>query len=614
MAKKNKKSSKTKVKKKKQKLGAKMPKSKQKKVKRKPDRSSSSNSKKLKPKQSASKKVRTKRHISKKKKSRPVPRAKKSVSEVDESIEMYKAALEEVKPTPPPSVSITPLEMKVEEEEKVLKKSFFQGSKLAPLSTYFFSTLICVAALAFMFGSIETFGFYLVFGIFLWWWAHQMHKGQHALAKTVPALGSIIIFLYAFYWIFDDLLSLFVCIIYALCFLIACILYFYHGKSEFSGEIHRSFSRTFLVILYSHIIAFTAASLVAYVLPWLVLGDSFVGMMFLLSVWFLPALLVYFFLTKFLYLRFFDRKHIKRDIQKGLAHSLVYVVVFIKIILLAYFLTAVQLIISEKQGYDDSFNRITAELESVKQDIGATPAFAGAPVLGELEVAKDVVMIADQTEEDAAALKQRIEVSSRRYSSYVSDSYFTELSSNRFEVSRVTIITEGISETKDDLIREYSRVNSQMMVNLFDDGTRSIGDHRDSLSGYLIDNYSPYREPTSFAILRQRTHDSFDSYSGLVEDGQLLEFNLGYRPEMSLLKPGRSRFSRQFYNVIYHTIIFRDLMVFVFNTITLNVEETIDPYAVGSLYHPVPEESLLSSVLRYRVVKANLDAALASGG
>ncbi|HII72133.1 TPA: hypothetical protein HA265_05245 [Candidatus Woesearchaeota archaeon] len=83
---------------------------------------------------------------------------------------------------------------------------------------------------------------------------------------------------------------------------------------------------------------------------------------------------------------------------------------------------------------------------------------------------------------------------------------------------------------------------------------------------------------------------------------------------MSLLKPGRSRFSRQFYNVIYHTIIFRDLMVFVFNTITLNVEETIDPYAMGSLYHPVPEESLLSSVLRYRVVKANLDAALASGG
>jgi hypothetical protein len=539
-----------------------------------------------------------------KKKQKPLSVFEKELKKVDAEINRFKTAVGKGKALPPSkAISTKEVEKLLKKEERFLIGSLFVHKKIALLGLYFISTIICTALLAFLFGTITTFVFYLAFGIFLWWWSHQFHQKIPHPFKTVFSLGILIVFLYFFYVVFNDLLSLIVCIIYALSFVVAGVLYFYHTKNKLLEKIHQSFPRTFLVVFYSHIIALTAASLVAYLLPKVILSDSFVSILFLLFVWLTPVLFVYFFLTKFLYLRFFDRVHIKRDVSKGLAHSAVYTAAFVLVIILAYFLTAVQLVTIERSSYDSSFDDVFTTISNIGYELPE----AG---LGDLKVSQDVFDISKQLLDEGIEEKKRLMDLRISLEDYLSDNYFTIISHNRLAVSSIALSASEIDEVKSDLIREHNRLEEMKKEGLFDDGTTSLEEHLFLLVGNVNDEYEPYTEPVEFAMLRRRISGSLNSYSGLVSDRRLLEFNLVYHPEMSILEPGKSRFSKQFHDMVYHTVVFRDMMLFVFNTIVLNVEETLDPYPVKSLYYTA-DESLSSSVLRYRVLKSNNDATLA---
>jgi hypothetical protein len=450
-----------------------------------------------------------------------------------------------------------------------------------------------MAVIAFLFGSWKTFLFYVAFGIFLWWWSHRFHLAKARILKTFITLGILVPVLYFFYWVFNDLLSLLVCVFYALSFVIAGVLYFYHVKRELAGVIHRSFSRTFLVIFYSHMIALAAASLLAYLLPKVLIHDSFVGIIDLILAWVFPTLLLYFFLTKFLYLKFFDSVHIRRDILQGLAHGAAYALIFIILLVLAYVLTAIQFAGMERASYETEFTHITTRLSNVDFDLSMAASGTSKNFLG-FEITGDVLSLADNSIQDVAAVNEEL-TRSFSFGDYMSDNYCTLLVANRVEVSKAASEEYGINEVKSDLIREYRRVRWFEREGLYDDSTTTIEAHLASLSAYLDGNYVPYVEPYRFALLRDKISSSADSYSALLEDGDLLDFNLVYRPEMSVLAEGDSRFSRAFYDVVYHTRVFRDFMVLVFNSITLQVEDTLEPY---------------SKVLRYRVLRSNIEATL----
>jgi hypothetical protein len=539
----------------------------------------------------------------------------KELDKLDADIQRYKTgigmpgrAVPTPKPKTPKVISATRLERAVEEEVKSLRKPFWEGKDLGSLSFYFISFLICVAVLAFLFGSVPSFVFYLAFGIFLWWWSHTFHTTQAGTLKSFFSLGFVVVLLYVSYWFFDDLFSILVFIIYALSFLISGVLYFYHVQRNLAGEIHRSFPRTFLVMFYSHIMAFTAASAVAYLLPELLLSDSFISIPFLLFAWLLPVLLVYFFLTKFLYLRFFDRVHIKRDLSKGLVHGAIYAILFILVLLFAYVLTAMQFVVEERAGYDDTFSTVFTTLHNVKSDIKAVPFQYDTTELLEFKVTKDVIALSEQSTKEATELKDRLGKTSVASGDYLSDNYFTMLSHDRLAVSSMAVLASEVDELNDDLLREYRRMKRFQAEGVFDDGTKSLEEHGSVVKRYAKDAYTPYSEPYQLTMLRTRISRYLNSYSGLVEDGELLEFNIAYLPEASILKPGESRFSKRFYEIAHHTVLFRDLMLFMFNTMAFHVEETLDPYAVSSLYYAAAEESLPSSVLRYRVIKSNIDA------
>ncbi len=521
---------------------------------------------------------------------------------VEAEISRYKRALTSRKVVAPVSVVAA---SEVKDDFNFFERSFEQARDMYSLSFYFVSALICVALLAFLFGTVKTFIFYSIFGMFLWWWTHRFHVSRMHILKPFLSLGSLSIFLYFFYLAFNDLLSLLVCVMYAMSFVIAGVLYLYHTKNDFQGEIHRSFPRTFLVMFYSHIIALTAASIIAYSLPPLLFWDSFVSLMFLMLVWLFPVLLVYFFFTKFLYLRFFDRVHIKRDALKGLAHGAGYAGVFVALMLLVYLLSAIQLTGMERVRYASAFEQGAISLSESKLSI--YDAF-GEDFLG-FGVAKDVMGMTDEAMADIAVNQDMVK-SRFSFSDYVSDDYFTMLAGNRRLVMSSVSSASSVAEIGADVVREYGRMKIYIAQGVFDDGTRDLEDHDAVLKAYLSAYYAPYSEPPHFSALRQRLDGNQDSYASLFADGQVLEFNLAYHPDMRMFVSGDSRFSKRIHWMLYHTRIFRDLMLFVLDSVLLQVDEVIEPYPVRLLHEAGADEYLPSNVLRNRVIKANFDATI----
>ncbi|MBN1544127.1 hypothetical protein JW898_01545 [Candidatus Woesearchaeota archaeon] len=538
--------------------------------------------------------------------------------DVEAEISRYKRDLE-IPPeeiAPVPVVSAAKLEKKVEEEAGVFRKSaMFSGGRLTGkghMFFYFISSLICVAVLAFLFGSWDSFVFYLAFGMFLWWWSHQFHLSRSGVLKPFISLGALVILLYISHWFFNGLLGILMTVLYALSFVIAGVLYFYHFKRELSEEIHRSFPHTFLVMFYTHVIAFTVASVVAFLMPKIILSDSFVSVTYLILTWLLPSLIVYFFLTKFLYISFFDRGHAGRDVKKGLAHAAIYSAVFIVLMVLAYLLTAMQFAVVERSGYDDAFSGVFTQLQNVKPEIDKVQFDYGDVELVTFPVSQELIGMADELNRNATALKAHLDRSSLSAGDYLSDNYFTVLAQDRLSLAGVSLAAEEVNDVKSSLVREYGRLRRFEAEGRFDDGTSGIEQHASALSAYVSAAMSLYSEPYDVRLVKERLVSSHDSYSGLLGDGELIGLAVASDPGLAVLLPGISRFSRSFYDVLYHTVVFRDLVLLVSETAVLQVDEFLMPSVVKGLYLSAPDEPLKSRVIRHRIVKSDIDATLAS--
>lgn len=548
--------------------------------------------------------------------------AAKDQSIIDEELKRLNSEISKFKRdvVSPPSdskrvdvVSTLKLEKAIEKEIVFVESSLKPSSKKGHLAFYFISSLICVAVLAYLFGSMVTFVFYSVFCLVLWWWARQFHTKSHSFLKSFFVLGSVVVFLYLAYWLFSDLMSILLCVLYALSFFIAGLLFFYHSRRELSEEVHKSFARTFMVVFCSHVIAFTAASALAYTLPLFLLSDSFVSMTFLMLAWLFPCLLLYFFLDKFLYLRFFDRKHIRRDVLKGVGHGVAYSVIFIAMLVLAYMLTAMQFAITERGSYDSAFTDVFTKLQNVKYGIDTVALADDTPELIGLRVSQDVISMSDTSFVEAVALKSKLSKTSISVYDYFSDNYFTIISRNRLALNRVQLNASAVDEAKSDLLRQYAKLKQQEAQGSFDDSTTSLESHYLSLVEDVTATRVPYVEPYDIVQLRKRMAGP-NSYSALMGDGSLVDFVMANNPEFSMLGGGSSRFGKSSYDVLYHTVAFRDMMLFAFESTLMNVREVFNPYTVRVLARAYPDEALKSKVLRYRIVLSDQEALISVMG
>ncbi len=540
----------------------------------------------------------------------------KPKSEIDSHIEMLEAEIKRFKKDVDSDRKVAPVsvvsaskvakiekevEHEVKDEVKFFEESFGSAKDTYSLSFYFAVSLVCVAWLSYLFGSIASMVFYIFFSLFIWHVAERHHRSGSGAFHQFMAFGFIVPFLYLFHYIFNDALSLIMCITYSLSFVVSGLLYFYHTRRELSEEIHKSFPRTFLVTLYAHMIAGAFAYGLLYFIPEFIFQDNFVSVIFLILAWIFPAIFVYFFMTRFLYLRFFDRKHVVKDMVKGLAHGAIYSVVLIVLIVLAYILTAMQLVMMERQVTEEGFISLYKTLSNVEPEISA----AMGDNLAVYRVAQEAIELSNRELLNATEQKTNI-ILSLSMSDYIDDNYFTVLVKNRLLLHSLSSSASGVDELKSDILREYGRLMKSIESGVFDDGSTNIDEYNMNLK-YAVEGISLPPLPPHVLQLQSRFSASFNSYSGLLGDDQLLEFNIAYYPEFSVFRKGTSRFMTNFARTLEHTVLFRDFMSISFSGVVDAMSGVLHPYPVSAVSGSA-EEVALGSVLRYRVLKSNYDA------
>ncbi|MBW2968483.1 hypothetical protein KY362_08435 [Candidatus Woesearchaeota archaeon] len=517
-------------------------------------------------------------------------------------IKVEEAALlsKDIKTTPRPAYSMH------EVDADRLKQGITEASR--GTAAYVLTILLSAGILAYLFGSAETYVAYVLCGVVLWKFIHQHHESRSHILHSFFSTGVMIIPLYLLYFLFNDLFGLVVCVLYAMSFVIAGLLYIFHTKRGHKEELHVSFPKTLLAMIYSHFLAAALASSMAYILMTTLLTDSFKSVFTISATIIFPTLLVYFFLTKFLYLRFFDRVHVKREVLKGLKHGAAYAALFVVCIIFAYMLTAVQLTTSAKADYRNIMDDVVLNFPNIRADIAQTAFDHGTTELSDTKTARDMIAETDRIKRQANDLKRQTDTLSFSLYDYISDTYMTKLTETELEVKQAHLLAKNAEEAKDDLLREYEKVSQMKAEARYDDGSTSMSEHHTNLNIY-VSGYVPYEPLPEVRYLREKIESGTDSYTSLLSDEMLFDFALVYSPETRRLLPGKSRFSRAAHELLQHTKLFRDFMILVFESSASEAQEIAHPSMTEALYNGrSADETMMSQILRYRIIKSNIEA------
>ncbi|MFC1723704.1 hypothetical protein ACFL0V_06185, partial [Nanoarchaeota archaeon] len=453
---------------------------------------------------------------------------------------------------------------------------------------------LSIAVLAHYLGFPTSFFVHLIFGGFLLWLTHHMHKNKkYGLALRVFWTGIMILPLYWIYLWLDDFMSLSIIVLYAIAFIISIALYFHHTSREIERELHQSYARTFMVVWYSHLVAYAAAVLAAYFLGGALVGEAFISMMYLMFMWAIPPFFVYFYLNKLLYLRFFDPVHYKADSLKALKHGLAYTGMFIACLALIYLLTAVHATIQERDNSLVKIDEAIIDLRNISVKIEAQDEYGD--ITG-LEVTQELL---DETDKLIQTLESRKSVVTQSFGiwDYLSDKYFEVLTRKRLGLTFLLLNKDDVIEMTDDLLRYHNRTEE---VN-----------NTQALKQFVDANYQPYAESESLKEVKKHYYDNKNEYSYFMRDDAIYTFALsrGYHSGIGIFAPGNSRFSKRMYHLTSHLLLFRDLMLFSFEYITYNSRDTTNPEVLDNLYYNRDaRESEQSKTVRYMILYKNYKA------
>lgn len=475
--------------------------------------------------------------------------------------------------------------------------------KTAFLWWYFIIYALGLGVLYYLGGTWQTLVAALVFSIILEL-ACSNHSPRLHHIHSFTFLGLMILVLYAGVIYFNDVMSILLAAVYALSFVVAAALYFYHRDKEFAEDLHKSFPRTFAVVFYSHVIALSVALALAWLLPQVLVGDSFVTVAFLLCAWVLPCVFAYFFLTKFLYLRFFDPVHVLRDLWRAFIKGFCYSILLLLVFGGAYLLTAMQLTMFETAGHQSSVESAIGKAGKVMFELSEPDISAD---LRDSEVSREVQVFSSSLIDE---LKSKKDVVGSRYftvEDYISDAYFGKLLSDLFLVSYLNSYSDDAVSVKDDLFREYSRLEAEKLAG-FADGSSDSSAHLTVLKDYVLSHYEPYSQSAELSALEQDAAAMAGSYAGLVESSGIATLATDASGDMMLFDAD-SRLGASVYSVLRHTVLFRDVLLFTLRNDIFVAREISNPSVVDELYYDWDvQESETSKIIRFRILKSEYDA------
>jgi hypothetical protein len=472
------------------------------------------------------------------------------------------------------------------EEQKIEKGISFA---FGPSELHVTAFVACIIILGFIFNSLGII-FYSVLTAGVLLFAHFM-KQHHRPHDVITILGIFFLPLAFTLMAFQETLVYVLVVVYILSLISTVIIYYYHKKAH-------SLLKVMWQVTYSKMVALTLALVVACALP-LVFPAVFFSVIELIFFYVLPVVFVFFLASKFFYLYFFDRKHIRHDLALSLRHTLIYSLVFVVMLMCIYSLFAVSFYNSQKQKFDDQLDTSLVLVSEMEDSVKRLPAD-----IYFLPVTKDALSFAGMLHDNVSGLKRGSLDRLVSLSDILDDSYVSELEDDTANTLRLVLWDAELASLKMNIVRKHDAVNAVIeSKGSFSDGSTTLDGHVRMLKDYAEANFVPYSMEPDIQDFFSKLNDagmSYDDFGGF-------SYLFAAKPEMAgdfgYVYNSGSIFGRQMSVVTRHMSIYRDIAQLILDIQMFVRLEELSPSSVEHLYANRAGDTVpLSMAIRYEIL------------
>ena len=546
--------------------------------------------------------VRTKAHkVSNSRKKTAASRKKKPVVAKAKAQKVKKSEKASVRKTKPKQIKAKSRKTKssgikgfyepvaVREEQKVQREieeeiRYLLTPQEIPVVLFVCSLII----LAFLLNSISLI-FYTVTTLFVLWISHFFHKHKHRPHDVLAILGIFFLPLIAALIMYRDLLMWFLMFVYLLSALSTLLIYYYHGKKHSPLEIMWQTT-------YSKVVALTAGALLVSLVPF-VLPESFVSITELILVYVFPIVLTVFFISKFLYIYYFEHKHIKNDLWISIRYAVIYALAFVIILCASYALISVQLNNANTQHFQRSIDMALVDSSKIDKVFDNLPE-----EVRNLQVTHEVISFNKQMFEDISIKKREAMDAELAFGDILDDTYLQRISQNNYDLTRFNTMLGSILEVKaqitgrHEILKETQKRNATMP-----DGSKTLGMYASTLTKGVNERYTPFYMDSIVANIQTMIEDPATEYDYFENNG--INWFFADREGLQPVYHMENVMGRQVMELLRHTTPFRHLSALNFNEFLFDQKERFSGHLQQILFENIEkQESDMSKALRGEIL------------
>ncbi|MBW2968482.1 hypothetical protein KY362_08430 [Candidatus Woesearchaeota archaeon] len=477
----------------------------------------------------------------------------------------------------------------LEKEERKQKAALRKEVRflISPHERYVVSFVFSLMILAILFYSASLI-FYAVLTVGALSFVHFLKKHRHKHHDILAIIWIFFLPIAVTISLFRDGLAWLILAVYIASAISTAALYYYHKKE------HRPL-KIMWQVTYSKIVALTITIALACLLPSIALTDSFLSFFELAFAFLLPLAIVFFFLTKFLYLYFFDWKHIKADALKSLRHSLIFSLAFLVIVLCGYSILAVSFHNAHMQTYSKNLQGSLLEITQIRLITEKSPA-------AEYPVAQDLITFSQNVYDEVSGEKAKADEARISLAAIADESYFRVLMDSLYNMLRFAILKMQLVEVKAGIIDAKDYIDA---LNTIPEGADIIAWQTAWMTNYVDQNYVSYNANPDVQTMKAIINNPDATVSDYENNG--LFYMFAKQTGTDLLYDAESIFGRQASKAIRHTAIMREITRLGVNLAILSSAEITSPSAIELLYANRETDSGESSAIRYAIIAGYLE-------
>jgi len=409
--------------------------------------------------------------------------------------------------------------------------------------------------------------------------SHFLNKHKHKAHDTSIIIGLFIVPATITIVFFNDLFSWTLLLIYLTAFFSAIGVYHYHNKKH-------KLLHTMWKVIFSRLVSVTFAVL-TFIIISNFLPSKFISLPTALIYYIAPTIFVYFLITKFLYLLFFDPKHPRKDFFLSARHSLAFTIVFMLIVIFSYAVVATLLFNNQDALYKSQLEKDIVDMNAIGDSIQFSDAAA-------LKVTRDIESFRLNLQDRIERARSAADNQDVQFPSIMNDQYISTITSNAINLIEFHILEEQLILAKDDIVRKQATINNLLENNIpFEDGSKTL---EQRITFLKTKSFIPQVRERDEILDELAQTDQYDYYE---ENG--FNWLFGDREGLTRITAPNNFLELRAYEVLKHTIAFKEFARFSLENIIFVNSEVASPSIANHLNTNL-EESQISKTIRLEMI------------